>query len=502
MFLLRMVFRSFSRQLKRRLLIAVTVCLSATICVAMLGVVFDVGDKLNAELSTYGSNIVVRPKADAVVSDLYNTADAGNGAETADPTSFLKESDVPSIKTTFWAFNITDFAPELNVNATIDGRNVPVTGTWFSKKVPLATGESVVAGVRGMRSWWKIDGAWAKDGAGVAGTGKVVAAADAGKTGSGQVSGQSENDMNTNTDMDDNSGKQTVTADSPNTQNKGNKSHSENANGVVQGMMGKELAGVTHTKVGQTVTVSKVAADGQHRSQRVRVVGIFDSGDNDSSGLYIPSWSAQRLSDLPDAIDKIEVKALTTPENALARKAEKDPAALSQEEWETWYCTAYPSSIAYQIEEVMPGAVAKQVRQVAALQGDVLHKTQAVMILMTALSLIAAAIAVANLMASSIGERGSELALLKAIGATDGAVSRLMLTETAVISLIGGLVGAGLGSLLAQVIGHVVFGSGVAMRPMVFVLVFVLLTVTILIASFSSIRSILHLRPAEVLHGR
>ncbi|WEV64120.1 FtsX-like permease family protein [Bifidobacterium sp. ESL0732] len=454
MFLLRMVFRSFSRQLKRRLLIAVTVCLSATICVAMLGVVFDVGDKLNAELSTYGSNIVVKPKADAVVSDLYNTADAGNGDEAADPTSFLKESDVPSIKTTFWAFNITDFAPELNVNATIDGRNVPVTGTWFNKKVPLATGQSVVAGVKGMRSWWKVDGAWAKDGSGATGTGKVVAAADT------------------------------------------------NQATVVQGMMGKDLANATHTKVGQTVTISKATADGQHRSQRVRIVGIFDSGDNDANGLYIPSWSAQRLSDLPDSIDKIEVKALTTPENDLARKAEKDPAALSQEEWETWYCTAYPSSIAYQIEEVMPGAVAKQVRQVAALQGDVLHKTQAVMILMTALSLIAAAIAVANLMASSIGERGSELALLKAIGATDGAVSRLMLTETAVISLIGGLVGAGLGSLLAQVIGHVVFGSGVVMRPMVFVLVFVLLAVTILIASFSSIRSILHLRPAEVLHGR
>ncbi|WEV67550.1 FtsX-like permease family protein [Bifidobacterium sp. ESL0769] len=504
MFLLRMVFRSFSRQLKRRLLIAVTVCLSATICVAMLGVVFDVGDKLNAELSTYGSNIVVKPKADAVVSDLYNTADAGNGAETADPTSFLKESDVPSIKTTFWAFNITDFAPELNVNATIDGRNVPVTGTWFNKKVPLATGESVVAGVKGMRSWWKVDGTWAKDGAGASGTGKVVATADGNKTDSGQMNGQSGSamDMSMNMDMGGNGGKQTANADSKNAQNDMDKPNSQSADGAVQGMMGKDLANATHTKVGQTVTISKATADGQHRSQRVRIVGIFDSGDNDANGLYIPSWSAQRLADLPDSIDKIEVKALTTPENDLARKAEKDPAALSQEEWETWYCTAYPSSIAYQIEEVMPGAVAKQVRQVAALQGDVLHKTQAVMILMTALSLIAAAIAVANLMASSIGERGSELALLKAIGATDGAVSRLMLTETAVISLIGGLVGAGLGSLLAQVIGHVVFGSGVVMRPMVFVLVFVLLAVTILIASFSSIRSILHLRPAEVLHGR
>ena len=218
--------------------------------------------------------------------------------------------------------------------------------------------------------------------------------------------------------------------------------------------------------------------------------------------MYIPSSAAQQLADLPDAVDKIEVKALTTPDNDLARKAAKNPAALTQDEWETWYCTAYPSSIAYQIEEVIPGAVAKQVRQVAALQGDVLQKTQAVMVLMTVLSLVAAAIAVANLMAAAIGERGAELALLKAIGATDGAVSRLMLAETAVISLIGAVVGALLGSGMAQIVGHVVFGSGITMRPMVFVLVFVLLAITILLASFSSIRSILGLKPAEVLHGR
>ena len=50
MFFLRMITRSFTRQLRRRLLIALTVCLSATVSVSMLGVVFDVGDKLNAEL--------------------------------------------------------------------------------------------------------------------------------------------------------------------------------------------------------------------------------------------------------------------------------------------------------------------------------------------------------------------------------------------------------------------------------------------------------------------
>ena len=457
MFFLNMIFRSFSRQFKRRLLIAVTVCLSATVSVAMLGVVFDVGDKLNAELSTYGSNIIVQPKSDAVVSDLYGSGDSGTSSVTStasgsssDPTSFLKESDAKKIKTIFWAFNITNFAPELNIHAdagcsgtsqgSCKAANVPIVGTWFAKTLHMDSGESTVVGVDGMRSWWKVSGTWPKDGG-------------------------------------------------------------------EQAMAGSAVAAKLGLKIGDSVTLDKTIAasdgNGTERNRvKVKIVGIFDSGDSDDNAIYMPSIMAQTLANLPDSVDKIEVKALTTPDNDLARKASKNPNALTQDEWETWYCTAYPSSIAYQIEEVLPGAVAKQVRQVAALQGDVLNKTQAVMVLMTVLLLVAAAIAVANLMAASIGERGSELALLKAIGATDGAVSRLMLAETAVISLVGAIAGALLGSGVAQIVGHVVFGSGITMRPMVFVLVFVLLAVTVLVASLSSIRAILGLRPAEVLHGR
>ncbi|MCH4160693.1 MAG: ABC transporter permease [Bifidobacterium sp.] len=447
MFLNRMVLRSLSRQLSRRVLIAVSVGLSACVSVAMLGVVFDVGDKLNAELSTYGSNIMVQPKSDAVVSDLYaaGDSDSSGSAMNSDPTAFIKESDIAKIKTIFWAYNITDFAPQLNTHATIGvnckssegssqasctSHSVPLVGTWFNKRVTASTGESSTVGVRGMRSWWKLQGSWAKD------------------------------DTN-------------------------------------QAMIGSNLAKELAATVGDTLTVAK-----GKKSQQLQIVGIYDSGDDDNDAVYLSSSVAQDLAELPDQVDRVEVKALTTPENDLARKAARNPGALSQEDWETWYCTAYPSSIAYQIEEVIPGSVAKQVRQIAALQGDVMKKTQAVMILMTALSLLAAAIAVANLMAAAISERSSEFALLKAIGATDGSVSRLVLLETASVSIVGAVVGAGLGSLMAQVVGHVVFGSGITMRPMVFVLVFVLLAVTILAASLSGIRSILRLRPAEVLHGR
>ena len=199
---------------------------------------------------------------------------------------------------------------------------------------------------------------------------------------------------------------------------------------------------------------------------------------------------------------QIEVKALATPENELSRKAAANPKLLSQADWETWYCTAYPSSIAYQIEEVVTGSVAKQVRQVAAVEGNVLEKTQALMILMTGLSLVAAALAVASLTTASLVERTGEFALLKAIGASSTSVIRLILGETAVIGVVGLAVGSAVGSGLSQVIGKIVFGSTITMRPMVFVLVTLLIAVVLLLATASSMRSILRIQPATALHRR
>lgn len=460
MFMIRMVARSLARQIKKRVLIAIVVCLSACVSVAMLSVVYDVGDKINAELSSYGSNIIVQPKSNAVVNDLYasrtksgdsnsqtlQTSQTLADAESQESTAFLKESDAAKIKMIFWAFNITNFAPKLTIYANLKANLkanssaesaksansvVPIVGTWFNRKLALASGETTVVGVQGMRSWWKmLEGRFPRDF-------KHEAA------------------------------------------------------------VGTNLAKSHNLKVGQRIKLTRSG-----RQISLKIVGIYDSGDSDNNAIYADSSQAQRIANKPNMVEAIEVKALTTPENDLARKAAKNPAALSQEEWETWYCTAYPSSITYQIEEVIPDAVAKQVRQVSAMQGSVLNKTRAVMVLMTALSLVAAAVAVANLMAAAISERSGELALLKALGARDGAVARLMLMETAVIACAGALIGMIAGFGVAQVIGFSVFGSAISLRPMVFVLVFVLLAITVLAAAGSSIRSILHVRPAEVLHGR
>lgn len=429
MFFLTTVLRSIRRQWRKRALIALTVCLSAIVSVSMLGIVFDVQDKLSAELSSYGSNIMVRAKSDALVDQLYETVDSSN---TATSTALLDEQDAKNIKTIFWAYNITNFAPRLDTTAHINTAEeaVPVIGTWFANTMTLETGESTVAGVSGMRNWWTLQGDWPQD----------------------------------NSD---------------------------------EAIIGSALAQDYDVHVGDTITLNQ-----NSRTTTLHITGIFSSQDDDESSIYTSTAQAQYLQNAAGKISAIEVKALTTPDNELAQRAAKNPAMLSQEEWETWYCTAYASSIAYQIEEAIPGAVARQIRQVSTLQGDVMTKTRTVMIVMTVLCIVAAALAVANLMSAAISERSTELALLKAVGARNGEVIRLLLAETAVVALAGLIAGSLIGIGVAQGIGQIVFHASITIRPLVLLLVAVLLCASVCIASLAAIRSVITLQPAQVLHGR
>ncbi|MDQ7994081.1 MAG: ABC transporter permease, partial [Propionicimonas sp.] len=157
----RLVTRALLRQRAKRALVALTVALGVSLSTAILSVMLDVGDKVNAELKAYGANIVVRPQAAAVVGDLYGEAAGGDAT--------LAEADLVKLKTIFWAFNILDFAPFLEADVTVrpagaaEGIGAPVIGTWFARELDLPTGEQTVAGIRSLRSWWDVTGSWPDD---------------------------------------------------------------------------------------------------------------------------------------------------------------------------------------------------------------------------------------------------------------------------------------------------------------------------------------------------
>jgi putative ABC transport system permease protein len=428
-----MVRGALFRQKGKMLMVAFTVALGASLATAMLNVMFDVGDKVNQELKTYGANINTLPRGASLLDDLYGVND-GDGVS----DKYLSEAELGNIKTIFWAFNIVDFTPYLNVRARLvpppgayGAGEVRLVGTWFSRHLELPTGESLDTGMRNMKSWWDVRGRWIGD---------------------------------------------------------------EDTSVLMAGETAAQRFGLA---LGDTLTIETAAG-----RREFTVGGIFSAGGDEDEAFYLPLASAQALADRPGLVSRVEVSALTTPDNELSRRAAQDPSGLSIKEWETWYCTAYVSAICYQIDEVITDAVSKPIRQVAESEGAILEKTQLLMLLITILSLAGSALGISNLVTASVMERAAEIGLLKAVGAPDAPISALVLAEIVITGIVGGTAGyfAGLG--FAEIIGRSVFGAAIDIKPVVIPIVAVLVLLVTMAGSIPSIRLLLSLRPAEVLHGR
>ena len=262
-------------------------------------------------------------------------------------------------------------------------------------------------------------------------------------------------------------------------------------------MIGATLAQQLGVTAGDKLTVSTDTA-----AKEMRVAGVISSGDDADSQIFAAMDTVQELSGTDGYLTSIEVSALTTPDNELAVKAAKDPNSLTISQYETWYCTAYVSSICYQIQEVITDSVAAPVRQVADSEGAIMEKTELLMVLITILSMIGSALGITNLVTASVMERSNEIGLLKAIGAKNSAISGIVLTEIMLTGFVGAVIGYFAGFGFAQIIGQSVFGSAIEMQPFVIPIVAVLVFVITLAGSIPAIRMLLKLRPAEVLHGR
>jgi putative ABC transport system permease protein len=262
-------------------------------------------------------------------------------------------------------------------------------------------------------------------------------------------------------------------------------------------MAGSEAAARYKLSVGGTLALR--VGD---RRRDFTVKGIFQSGGGEDAEFYIPLAAAQELAGLDGRVHRVEVSALTTPDNELSRRAAQDPQTLSIKEWETWYCTAYVSAICYQIDEVINGAVSKPIRQVAEGEGAILEKTRLLMLLITILSLAGSALGISNLVTAAVMERAAEIGLLKAVGAMDAPVSLLVLAEIMLTGIAGGAAGYFPGIGFARLIGTTVFSAAINIKPQVIPLAAALVLLVTLAGSIPAIRLLLRLQPAEVLHGR
>jgi putative ABC transport system permease protein len=313
--------------------------------------------------------------------------------------AFLPESALVNLKRIFWRNNIVAFAPFLYVPATLEGQPVVVMGSWFEKALNVDKSEVFVTGLENLHPTWRITGQWPAD---------------------------------------------------------------SDARGA---LVGRRLAERLNLHPGQALTLAAPregsAPTASSSSAEFVVRGILETGGPEDNQVLAPLASVQRWAGLEGKVRRIEISALTKPEDAFARS---DVSRLTGEEFDRWYCTPYVSSIAYQIQQAIPEAQAIPVYHVAETEGRIMNRVGVLMALLVVAALVAAGLAVASMMLTAVLERRAEIGLFKALGATDACVTAVFLLEACAIGVLGGVAGYFFGSLLAWRLALAVFGSAVGIH--------------------------------------
>lgn len=212
---------------------------------------------------------------------------------------------------------------------------------------------------------------------------------------------------------------------------------------------------------------SELAVEVGGARRALRVAGVVATGGFEEDEVLVDLSAAQALLGRPGEITRALVSAVTVPLDAFGRR---DPAGMTRREYEKWFCTPYVTAVARQVEEAIPGSRARPVWSLAEAEARVLSRLGLLMAILAALSLTAAALAVASTFAARVMGRRAEIALWRACGASRTQVVALLGAEIALLGAVGGVAGAGLATLLVRLLSTAVFGApldaGPALAPL------------------------------------
>jgi putative ABC transport system permease protein len=205
----------------------------------------------------------------------------------------------------------------------------------------------------------------------------------------------------------------------------------------------------------------------------VRPAAVFLSGSEDDSRIYL---------------DPATFAALTAvaPNIAMVR-VEGRPAEIQ-------------STIARLIA-ALPQAEVQPVRQITETQTAVVGKTRSLVLASSAVVVILIMLCMTATFTSSVLERRKDFAVMKALGASNKAVSFLFASEAALLALVGAAAGFLAGSGIAWWIGKANFDAAILPQPALLFPVLAGSVVLALLASTAPLRLLQQIQPAGILRG-
>jgi putative ABC transport system permease protein len=174
-----------------------------------------------------------------------------------------------------------------------------------------------------------------------------------------------------------------------------------------EAIAGARLASLLDLSIGSPVQVG---------DQTFRIAAILvENGSQDDDILFIDLGAAQHTFNRPGAISMIEVSAL---------------------------CTACPiEDMVAQIQSVMPQARVTGLRQAVTLRMETVGQLTRFAWALSGIVLVIGSLVVLTTMLGAVTERKQEIGVFRAMGFRRAHIVRVILTEAALVSLVGGLMG-------------------------------------------------------------
>jgi len=163
--------------------------------------------------------------------------------------------------------------------------------------------------------------------------------------------------------------------------------------------------------------------------------------------------------------------------------------------------TAQVERAILELSQAFPGLEVRPIRQIVYSEGKVLGAIRWLLLSLTVLILVIIVLCVTATMTAIVLERRKDIAVMKALGASNRLLMELFLSEGAGLGLAGGLAGYVLGTLVASDLARRLFAVSLNLVWWTLPLVCAATSLLAVLATLFPVRMVREVQPAVVLKG-